>query len=395
MGPAAFVPGDVAQQDARATRGPPPHPCKATAAAAFVSAASAALSRSPGMRGAKAPERESSASSGSADGEDVAAPDSPWQRRRAPPAARTPANSAAEMSAPAASLASADGSASASPASSRAPSFDMHRQLPRSAASSASFTTLAAEAAAAAAAEEAAAGMAAALGAPDTAGRADSQGLEGPQERGGAAQADAEDLRPLLQHQASALAAAQSGLAAAQSALAASEAALDDERRAAALLLRQVQALRLVLAERASDAESHAKAAAGRECELVLALSAAKARADAAAAQSEAAARAASEMRRDLSEARRALRALTGSASGELARGGEEGERAAARELVIQHRAEVEAEERAEGLAAVLVEREEELTYYRRHCAALEERVRDVETNEAAGRAQGRGGGST
>jgi hypothetical protein len=158
-------------------------------------------------------------------------------------------------------------------------------------------------------------------------------------------------------------------LADAEAALSAARGALEDERRAAAMLARQVDVLRVVLADHAAAGAAAAAAAAAREEGLAGQLAEQRGRAEAAEAGLARAAADRAAMAARLDEAQRELRKLTGSGLwvGDASEAG--------RELLLQHRAEAAAEKRAEDLTTILMEREEELAYYRRHCTALEGHV--------------------
>jgi hypothetical protein len=201
-----------------------------------------------------------------------------------------------------------------------------------------------------------------------------------------------------LQAAASLLAVAKERLERSEADLASVNAAADDERRTSAALSRQLDALRLVLVDRAADDEARGKAADARERELSGQLAEARALAADQAARAASAEGRLAQLAARLEAARRELSVLTGGSGviaaaltgagccGDVrtapdAAGSDVGDGrqavAAARELVLGiRRAELAAEERAEAFAAILVEREEELSYYRRHCVALEAQVR-------------------
>lgn len=140
-------------------------------------------------------------------------------------------------------------------------------------------------------------------------------------------------------------------------------AAAEAPSREAALLARQVTALRVLLSEQ--DAALAAAAARERE--------AAAREAGASKRHEELAVRLAqsefeySLLQSELAAARREVERLTGG----------DGAAAAAREAecVALERAGAAAEAAAAELARILLEREEELLYYRRHCSALEQQV--------------------
>lgn len=145
--------------------------------------------------------------------------------------------------------------------------------------------------------------------------------------------------------------------------------AASDHQSTMALLSRQVAALRVVLDEKISESEAKSEAAARKERDLVAEYEGERGRAESEAARALRAEFEAEVLRGELEAARRELTRFTGSDSEKC-----EAAAGAAREAALKE-ALAAAEMTGEELARILLDREEELTYYKRHCGALQQQV--------------------